>query len=204
MEGSERVGVRLERQQFIKNLTLPTKKTPSLTVFVINRIFTMDISDQQEYDFTGYSNDDLFSMRVRLEQEFKRRNIKFSVGDIGETVVIDFFKRTPGLSKLSRAAIGTKNVDALSRDGERYSIKTVRDAKKTGTIYPDPENKDKQLFEYIIVAQLNEKYELIGLYRFSWKDFLEVRCWDRTMNAWYIPVTKKALSKAEVILATDI
>jgi len=33
------------------------------------------------------------------------------------------------------------NVDALSRRGDRYSIKGVLDSKKTGTVYPDATNQ---------------------------------------------------------------
>ena len=61
----------------------------------------------------------------------------------------------------------------------------------------DPENKEKQLFEYILLVILNEDFKLKALYRFSWKQFLEVKQWDKTMNAWYIPKTQKAIKVAE-------
>src|ERR1035438_970638 len=130
-------------------------------------------------DFNGMSNTDLFSVRVQLEKEFKKRNIKFDKGDIGEAVTIDFFNKTPGLTKLQLAPPGTKNVDAISRDGERYSIKTIKDGGKTGTIYPDEKNKEKQLFEYLLLVQLDENYNLKSLHQFSWDEFLRVRCWDK-------------------------
>jgi hypothetical protein len=148
-------------------------------------------------DFTGRSNEDIISLRVHLDKEFIKRKIRFSVGEIGETIAIDFFNNKPGLDNLQRAQSGTKSVDANSRKGERYSIKTIKEGSKTGTIYPDPINKDKQLVEYILVVLLTEDYELKSLYRFSWKQFLKIRQWDKTMKAWYIPKTIKALSKAE-------
>ncbi len=167
---------------------------------VINYNIAMINKMKIKLDFDGLSNDELISIRVDLEKEFKKRDIKFNVGDIGETVVIDFFNSKPGLSNLQRAPVGTKYVDALSRSGERYSIKTIKDGSKTGTIYPDPSNKDKQLFEYCVVAQLNDEYELKSLHRFSWEQFVAIRCWDKTMNAWYIPKTQKALSTGEKFL----
>jgi len=161
---------------------------------------TTDNYGTVQIDFDGMTNTDLFSVRVQVEKEFKKRALKFDKGDIGEAVAIDFFNKTPGLTKLQLAPKGTKNVDAISRDGERYSIKTVKDGGKTGTIYPDTENKNKQLFEHLLLVQLDENYELRSVNQFSWKQFLKVRCWDKRMNAWYIPKSIKALKQSTTIL----
>jgi hypothetical protein len=147
--------------------------------------------------FDGLSNDEVISIGVQLEKEFIRRKIKFSVGDIGETLVIEYFNNNPLLPNLQRAPPGTKNVDALSRKGERYSIKTIKKGNKTGTVYPDSDKKEKQLFEYLLFVQLNEEFEIKNIHRFSWEQFIKVRCWDKTMNAWYIPKTIKALNESE-------
>jgi hypothetical protein len=143
------------------------------------------------------SEEELISLRIQIEKEFKKRKIRFSTGEIGEVLAIKYFNNTPGLSNLQKAPTGTKNVDALSRGGERYSIKTIKDGGKTGTIYPDSNNKDIQLFEFILIVIINEDYELETLYRFSWKQFLKVRQWDKTMQAWYVSKTQKALNQGE-------
>jgi hypothetical protein len=145
------------------------------------------------------TNKEIINLRIRIDKEFKTRKIKFSVGDIGETIAINHFNNTPGLSNLQKAPTGTKNVDALSRSGERYSIKTIKDGNKTGTIYPDRENKDKQLFEYLLVVQIDDDFDLNSLHRFSWAQFLKVRQWDSTMNAWYISKSQKAFEQGEII-----
>lgn len=150
-------------------------------------------------EFKDKSDKDLITLRIILEKEFKARGIRFSSGELGETIAIDHFNNTPGLTNLLRAPTGTKNVDALSRNGERYSIKTIKDGNKTGTVYPDPVNRENQLFEYLLVVQINDDYELRALHRFSWNQFFEVKQWDKTMNAWYISKTKKALAIAETI-----
>ena len=137
---------------------------------------------------------DLISLRVLIEKEMALRNISIDVGDIGEKIAIDYFHSTAGLPNLSRAQKGSKNVDALSRDGERYSIKTIKKAKKTGTVYPDKSIPGKQLFENILLVCLNSQYKLESLYSFSWDAFLKVRAWDKRMNAWYIPVSKTRLA----------
>jgi hypothetical protein len=127
------------------------------------------------------------------------RGISFSVGEIGEKIAIDYFKSTPGLSNLIAAPTGAKNVDALSRNGERYSIKTIKKGKKTGTIYPDDQDPDKQLFEYLLIVKLHSDFTLDALYQFSWKQFLKVRSWDKRMNAWYVSLSKNSIDKGDCL-----
>jgi hypothetical protein len=148
------------------------------------------------------SDNELISLRARLESEMRRRNISFSVGDIGEQLVIDHFISTPGLPNLMRAPRGTKNVDALSRDGDRYSIKTIWKAKKTGTVYPDPADKNKQLFEFILIAQLDDQWRIRTINQLTWKDFVSVRSWDKRMNAWYVSCSVRTLRKAQVVMTS--
>jgi len=71
------------------------------------------------------SDDELILLRAALEVEMRKRGLGFSVGQIGESLVIRHFNSTPGLPNLLPAPAGTKNVDALSRNGDRFSIKTV-------------------------------------------------------------------------------
>ena len=139
--------------------------------------------------------EELIGLRIEIEKEMHSRSISFSVGEIGEKIAIDFFKSTPRLSNLIPAAPGAKNVDALSRNGDRYSIKTIQKGHKTGTIYPDDQDRDKQLFEYLLIVKLHEDFTLEKLYQFSWKQFLEVRSWDKRMNAWYVSMSQNNLDK---------
>ena len=76
-------------------------------------------------------------------------------------------------------------------------------AKKTGTVCPDSLERDKQLFEYLLVVQLDENFELQCIHRFSWKQFLAARAWDKRMNAWYVPVSKVTLKKGEQLYPTS-
>lgn len=143
---------------------------------------------------TSLSDHELIRLRNEIEKEVRRRGLKLTVGDIGEQLVVAHFNSTPGLTNLQIAPRGTKNIDALSRDGDRYSIKTVLDAKKTGTIYPDRNTADKQLFEFLLVATLSEDHTLKSIHEFSWDQFQQVRCWDKRMSAWYVPCSAKALA----------
>ena len=151
-------------------------------------------------DLANMSDASLVRLRAKLEVEMRRRNLDFSIGAIGEALVIGHYTNTSGLPNLRPAQTGTKNVDALSRDGERYSIKSIWNAKKTSTIYPDPENRDKQLFEYIVVALLNDELTIKAIYEFTWDQFTGIRSWDSRMSAWYISCSTKTLQRAKKIL----
>jgi hypothetical protein len=151
-------------------------------------------------DVTRLPDHELIRLRHHVEREVRRRGLRLTVGDIGERLVVAHFNSTLRFPKLQIAPPGTKNVDALSRDGDRYSIKTVLSAKKTGTVYPDRDHVDKQLFEFLLIAQLSEEYSLKALHQFSWEQFLTARCWDKRMSAWYVPYSVKALARATKLL----
>tara|TARA_B100000378_G_scaffold121449_1_gene98025 strand:- start:252 stop:716 length:465 start_codon:yes stop_codon:yes gene_type:complete len=150
-------------------------------------------------DLAHLDDQSLLSLRVKVETEMSSRGLAFSVGAIGEELAIVHFNSTRGLPTLLAAPPGTKNVDALSRDGERYSIKTQLKAKKSGTIYPDDEDPDRQLFEYLLIVRLKPDYSLKSIHRFSWDNFVTLRSWDRRMSAWYLSCSGKNLHQGEVI-----
>lgn len=145
------------------------------------------------------SDSELVLLRAGLDAEMRKRNIAFSVGGVGERLAIEHFQKTSGLPKLQAAPRGTKNVDALSRNGDRYSIKTLCNAKKTGTIYPDTDNRDKQLFEHVLIVKLADDWSLQSIHQLSWVAFTEVRSWDKRMNAWYLGFSARTLRASELI-----
>jgi hypothetical protein len=126
---------------------------------------------------------ELISLRIEVEKELVARGITYSVGEIGDGFTLEHFNSTPGLSNLIAAPHGAKNVGALSRDGDCYSIKTIKKAKKTGTIYPDEQDQKKQLFEYLLILKLASDFSKQALYRFSWGQFPKIRAWDKRMPA---------------------
>ncbi|MGJ4802918.1 hypothetical protein [Luteimonas sp. SDU82] len=150
---------------------------------------------QGSVEYPNLSDEALFKLHTQVLREAKRRGLRFSVGELGEKVVIDLFRKRPDLPVLVAAPVGTRNVDALSRSGDRYSIKTLQRSKKSGTIYPDREDPDKQLFEFLVVVRLNEDLELARAILLSWQQFCEVRKWDVTMKAWYVAATQSVLNR---------
>lgn len=150
--------------------------------------------DSQLVDVSALSDEQLRLLHVSVDREAARRKLPLGVGEIGEQLVLDLFRIRPDLPALVPAARGTKNVDALSRDGERYSIKTLLRARKTGTVYPDPTDSERQLFEYLVVVLLADDLQLAEVFRLSWDQFRAVRSWDARMNAWYVARSTRALS----------
>lgn len=155
-------------------------------------------------DIKSLDTDELISLRIEIEREMKVRHIPFSVGEIGEKVAIEYFNSTAGLPKLMASATGTKNVDANSRNGERYSIKALQKGKKTGTIYPDEQNHDRQLFEYLLIVKLSSDFSLDSLHQFTWEQFLKIRAWDKRMSAWYVPVSKNRLEIGKCLFSRNV
>ena len=68
------------------------------------------INSPLKIELENMTYDDMIYIRVQLEKEFKRRGIKFSAGDIGEKLAIEFFNNTPGFSNLQISQTGTRNV----------------------------------------------------------------------------------------------
>jgi hypothetical protein len=203
MENDYSMGMRNRKGTKVRTGAQPVNQASERTQIAIPLRTDTNLERRQPEDLLLISDTELISLRTRVETEMRRRNIDFSVGDIGEQLVIDYFNSTPGLPNLMRAPRGTKNVDALSRNGDRYSIKTIWKAKKTGTVYPDQDSKTKQLFEFIVIAQLDEEWRLRALSQFTWRQFCSIRSWDKRMNAWYISCSTKLLQKSMVWTTTQ-
>jgi hypothetical protein len=145
------------------------------------------------------SDVELMELRAAVDTETRKRGLNFNVGEIGEKLAIALFKERPDLSVLAAAPRGTKNIDAISREGNRYSIKTLQKARKTGTIYPDPSDRDRQLFEFILIVLVNDELTLERIIELDWQQFCAVRSWDTRMNAWYVARSQRALGAGRQI-----
>lgn len=158
---------------------------------------TASLLDEAYRGLSSMDDDELLRLRAGLHTEMKKRGLALSVGQLAEKLAISFFNKTPGCPNLSEAAVGTANVDALSRRGDRYSIKGVLDARKTGTVYPDAVDPDRQLFEYLLIVRLAPDWTLQSIFEFDWPTFVRCRSWDKRMNAWYLGLAAKTLRQAK-------
>ena len=123
------------------------------------------------------------------------------VGDIGETLAITHYNNTPGLPRLERARANETDVDAVS-GGDRYSIKCTTGS-ITGTFHLSADLSadygGPPAFEHAIVLILTDEYRVRRIQQFSWREFLEVKKWNKRQKAWFIPLNKIVLGRGKMI-----
>jgi len=151
------------------------------------------------------SGEEIIQLYSNLIKELKRRSIirtKNIIGDLGEHLAIFHYNNTPGLPNLQAAPPGTQNVDAISRKGERYSIKSTS-GNLTSVFYGlnevDSKEVEKQKFEYVIIVKFNHDFELEKIVEINWEQFLKYKKWHKTMRGWNIGVSKRLLDEGKLI-----
>ena len=148
---------------------------------------------------------ELIGLYSKTIKELKHRGVlrtKNVIGELGEYLVLEYYDRNPKLPNLTVVPVGPKNINAISQNGERYSIKSTS-RNVTGVIYGlEPQGSkiaDKQLFEYVIVCKLDDDCELEGIYQLSWEMFQKHKRWHSRMSAWNIAVTR-AMKEDSVVI----
>ncbi|MBV6738295.1 hypothetical protein [Priestia megaterium] len=156
---------------------------------------TQDIIDKLK----EMNDNDLIGMyRVWLDELKARGMIRTNnvIGELGEYLAIKYYKENPILPKLQAAPTGTQNIDAISINGDRYSIKSTT-GKVTGVFYglnePDSKIEEKQRFEYVILVLFNKDITLNSIYEITWENFLKHKRWHSRMRAWNLSVSKTFL-----------
>lgn len=156
-------------------------------------------------DYSNYSISELINIYSQSIKELKNRGIlrtKNVVGEIGEYLILEHYDRNPNLPNLSIVPLGTKNINAISSSGDRYSFKSTT-GNVTGVVYGlQPKGSKKSnsaLFEYMVICQMNEDCELEGIYQLSWESFLKHKKWHSRMNAWNIALTKAVKTDSLVV-----
>lgn len=155
------------------------------------------ISDEEVWEFFALSK-----LELKKRGLVRTNNI---TGERGEFLAIEAYKNNPKVSNLQAAPEGTQNVDALSRKGERYSIKAITEPGKTTSVFygcgnpEDPVEPDKK-FEYVIIVLLDRNLKLSKILEIDWRGFLKFRKWHKTMRGWNISVTQQLLNEAKVVV----
>ena len=148
-------------------------------------------------DFSKYSGIELIQIygellsKMREDKLIRSKNV---TGDLGEYIVVDYYTKTKGLPKLQFAPPSTKNIDAISVNGERYSIKCIT-TNTTGAFYGIEKNTDisdiKPLFEYVVIIKLNEKYQP--------EFIMEHKHWHSRIGAYNLLVTNSLIENGKMI-----
>ena len=147
-------------------------------------------------------NNDVWSLYAFLIFLLKKRGLirtKNIVGERGEFLTIEIYNKTPKLPNLQAAPEGTQNVDALSRKGDRYSIKTITLPGKTTGVFYGISSIEEKKFEYVVIVVIDENYNLVKMIELSWEQFFECKKWHKRMTAWNLSITKKLLNTAKII-----
>mgnify|MGYP004365022987 CR=1 FL=1 len=93
----------------------------------------------------------------------------------------------------------TKNIDAISVNGERYAIKSTSGA-GTGVFASIPTNRDEKVyFEFLVLVLFDKDYVLKEIYELNWSQFLKFRKIKPPENKWNIPITQSVKSEAKKI-----
>ena len=140
--------------------------------------------------------------------ELKNRGIlrtKNVVGELGEYYTINYYNKKTSLPNLFSAPVGVKNVDALSRDGETYSIKTVTSRNGTTGSFWEPESieENNKYFHYLIVAILDNSYKLDILIELTWEEFFKYKSYNKRMNNYNISLSKKIIESSKIIYDSE-
>lgn len=155
------------------------------------------------------SDADLIKVYSYSITTLKNRNIirtKNVIGELGEYIAINHYTTTPNLPKLQAAPTSTQNIDAISINGDRYTIKSTTTA-TTGVFYglnnPNISLEETQKFEYVIIVKFDDNLNLKAIYELDWKIFLKHKKWHSRMNAWNLTLTKNLISDSKIIFSTE-
>lgn len=160
-------------------------------------------------DFSKHKGMELISLYNDLLKEMKLQGLirsKNVTGDLGEYIVIDYYNKTKGLPKLQFAPPSTKNIDAISVNGERYSIKCVT-TNTTGAFYGiDKEcliQDIKPLFEYVVIIKLNSDFTPNLIIELDWDAFFKHKHWHSRINAHNLIIGNSLIEDSKIIYKSD-
>ena len=160
-------------------------------------------------DFSKYTGRELIAIYGELLEAMRAAHLirsKNVTGDLGEYIAVDYYTRTKGLPRLQFAPPSTKNVDALSVDGERYSIKCTT-TNTTGVFYGIGNDVTPQsirpLFEHVIIVKLSDTYQPELIAELDWDTFLKYRHWHSRMKAYNLIITNALLQDAKIIFRKE-
>lgn len=160
-------------------------------------------------DFSKYSGMELIRIygellsKMREDELIRSKNV---TGDLGEYIVIDYYTKTKGLPKLQFAPPSTNNIDAISVNGERYSIKCTT-TNTTGAFYGINKDADiasiKPLFEYVVVIKLDKNYQPEFILELNWETFFKHKHWHSRIGAYNLVITNSLIVDGKMVYKKD-
>lgn len=159
-------------------------------------------------ELKSLSDKEVIALYSNVIKELKAREIIRTnnvVGDLGEHLAIEVFNNNPKLPNLAPAPIGTENIDAISRKGDRYSIKSTT-GNSTGVFYglepKGSDKKDPKKFEYVLICKFDVDYTLEMILELTWDQFIEYKRWHSRALAWNLSITKELIDAGKIVYQT--
>ena len=152
-------------------------------------------------DLDKFEDQDLIGLYPKLIKELKKRKIIRTnniVGKIGEFYALEIYKKTSGLPKIHHAPPSTKNIDAISVNGERYAIKSSS-TNQTGNFSSLPIDDDKRMFEFLITIWFDKEYEIYLVLECNWDIFVKHRKIKNPEKRWEISKAKSFIADCKKI-----
>ena len=156
-------------------------------------------------DFTEFTDIDLVTIYGQILKEMRNRTLirtKNVVGELGEFIVVDYYNKQSWLPNLQLEPTSTKDYDAISLAGDRYSIKCVT-TNTTGVFHGIDEKAVKAstppLFEYAVVVQLDETFQPKLILELTWDAFFAHKRWHKTMKAYCLTIGDSLIKDGRVI-----
>lgn len=156
-------------------------------------------------DFSNLSKAELIEAYGSILDEMRTKNLirtKNVTGDLGEYLVVDYYTKTKGLPKLQFAPTSTKNIDAISTGGDRYSIKCTT-TNTTGSFWGIQKDaafsETKPLFEYVVIIKLDKSYRMELMLELSWETFFKHKRWRSRIKAYQLTITTALIEDSKVI-----
>lgn len=150
-------------------------------------------------DLTTLEDKELIELYPKLLKSLKERNIIRTnnlVGDLGETLAINYYNSHPKLPDLIQAEPNEKAYDAKTKNNKRYTIKSTS-TNQTGIFWGlesrDSKNVDEKIFDELIIVIFNKNYEVTSILEMTWENFLIHKKWHGTTKAWNIRLTENLM-----------
>jgi hypothetical protein len=146
------------------------------------------------------SDEEIVRAFAALMAAMRRRGIvrtKNVTGDLGERYAEFIYRDRPDLPSIVLENTNTPDVDALSETRARYSIKAASPGTTRTSAFhlPYEHHPDQPSFDHLIVVLVDESLQPAEAYEFTWAQFWELKQWSKRQKAWFMPLTRKALSR---------
>lgn len=157
------------------------------------------------------NDDELWSQYSYVLKELKRRNLvrsKNIVGDKGEFLAEKIYNSIPNEPKPQLVFKGTQNVDAISRNGKTYNIKTITMPNRTTSVFYglEPRGSDKpdaKTFDYVILVILDRDLNPKEVLEINWDTFIKLKSWHSRMNAWNLSINEELRKSARRVFPRE-